>query len=117
MLLCMGISQNPEDHSIKLFQTTYIDFLLKKHGLEDANPVSMPLDSNVKLDINPNEPNDSKMQGESLEHASVSYAMLIGLLIYLAIRTHPDIAYSVQCLAQFMQNLKPIHWTAVKHIF
>ena len=40
MLLGMGISQNPEDHSIKLFQTAYIDSLLKKHGLEDANPVS-----------------------------------------------------------------------------
>ena len=38
MLLGMGISQNPEDHSIKLFQTAYIDSLLKKHGLEDANP-------------------------------------------------------------------------------
>ena len=78
MLLGMGISQNPEDHSIKLFQTTYIDSLLKKHGLEDANPVSTPLDPNIKLDIDPNKPNNSEMQGESPEHASASYAMLIG---------------------------------------
>ena len=77
MLLGMGISQNPEDHSIKLFQTTYVDSLLKKHGLEDANPVSTPLDPNVKLDIDPNEPNDSEMQGESPECTSASYAMLI----------------------------------------
>ena len=77
----------------------------------------MPLDPNVKLDINPNEPNDSKMQGESPEHAPASYATLIGSLMYLAIGICLDIAYSVQCLAQFMQNPKLIHWTAIKWIF
>ena len=87
MLLCMGISQDPTDHSIKLFQTTYIDSLLKKHGLEDANLVSTPLDPNVKLDLNPNKPNNSEMQGELPEHASASYATLIRSLMYLAIGT------------------------------
>jgi hypothetical protein len=37
--------------------------------------------------------------------------------MYLAIGTRRDIAYSVQRLAQFTQNPKPIHWTAVKCIF
>ena len=37
--------------------------------------------------------------------------------MYLVIGMRPDIAYSVQRLAQFMQNPRPIHWTAVKHIF
>jgi hypothetical protein len=117
MLLGMGISQNPEDHSIKLFQTAYINSLLKKHGLEDANPVSTPLDPNTKLDLDPNDPNESETQGESPERASASYATLIGSLMYLAIGTRPDIAYSVQRLAQFTQNPKPVHWTAVKRIF
>ena len=48
MLLGMGISQNQEKSSIKLFQTAYIDSLLKKHGLENANPISTPLDPAVK---------------------------------------------------------------------
>ena len=61
MLLGIGISQDPIDFSIKLFQTAYIDSLLKKHGLEDANPVSTPLDPNIKLDLNANEPNNSKI--------------------------------------------------------
>ena len=87
MLLGMGISQDPTDHSIKLFQTAYINSLLKKHGLEDANPVSTPLDPNIKLDLDPNEPNNSELKGESPEHASVSYATLIGSLMYLAIGT------------------------------
>ena len=108
----MGICQDPEDNSIKLFQTAYVDSLLKKHGLEDANPVSTPMDPNIKLDHNLNNPNDSIPKGEILpEHTSASYATLIGSLMYLAIRTRPDIAYSVQCLAQFTQDLKPVHWT------
>ena len=37
--------------------------------------------------------------------------------MYLAIGMRPDIAYSVQRLAQFTQNPKPAHWTAVKRIF
>jgi hypothetical protein len=117
MLLGMRISQNPEDHSINVFQTAYVDSLLKKHGLEDPNLISMPLDPNVKLDLDPNNPNNSKSKGESPKHTSASYAMLIRSLMYLAIGTHPDIAYSVQRLAQFTQNLKLIHWTAVKHMF
>jgi len=117
MLLGMGINQNPIDNSIKLFQTAYIDSLLKKHGLEDANPVSTPLDPNTKLDLDPNESSDPETQGEISERVSTGYATLIGSLMYLAIGTRPDIAYSVQRLAQFTQNPKPAHWTAVKRIF
>ena len=113
----MGISQNQENSSIKLFQTAYIDSLLKKHGLENANPVSTPLDPNIKLDLDPNEENNSKMQGELSKCPSIGYATLIGSFMYLAIRTQLDIAYSVQRLAQFTQDPKPIHWTAVKWIF
>ena len=117
MLLGMGICQNPEDNSIKLFQTAYIDSLLKKHGLEDANPVSTPMDLNTKLDHDLNNPNDPVTKRDLSKCASASYATLIGLLMYLAIGTRPDIAYSVQCLAKFTQDPKPVHWTAVKRIF
>jgi molecular chaperone GrpE (heat shock protein) len=92
MLLGMGIDQNPTDNSIKLFQTAYINSLLKKHGLEDANPVSTPLDPNIKLDVDPNDPNDPESQGELTKCASAGYATLIGSQMYLAIRTRPDIA-------------------------
>ena len=81
----MGISQNQENSSIKLFQTAYIDSLLKKHGLENANPVSTPLDPNIKLDLDPNEENNSEMQRELSKCPSIGYVTLISSLIYLAI--------------------------------
>ena len=85
MLLGMGISQSQENSSIKLFQTAYIDSLLKKHGLENANPVSTPLDPNIKLDLDPNEENNSEMQRELSKCPSIGYVTLISSLIYLAI--------------------------------
>ena len=48
--------------------------------------------------------------------ATHNYANLIGLLMYLAIATCPDIAYAINKLAQFTSAPKPKHWTAVKRI-
>jgi len=48
LLLGMKISQG--NHIVTLSQTHYIDALLEKFGLTDANPVFTPMDVNVKLD-------------------------------------------------------------------
>src|SRR6202166_5081447 len=37
--------------------------------------------------------------------------------MYLALGTRPDIAFAVNKLAQFTQNPRPIHWTAIKCVF
>ncbi|CAA7258947.1 unnamed protein product [Cyclocybe aegerita] len=117
MLLGMGMAQNDEEHTISLFQTAYIDSLLKKYGLDDCNSVTTPLDPNVRLDDDSDEETKPGVNQDQDEHLSVGYATLIGSLMYLAIGTRPDIAYTVQKLAQFTQNPKPKHWTAVKRIF
>jgi len=114
--MLLGIKLYQEDHLIILSQTHFIDTLLKKFGLDNANPVSTPMDSNVKL----NELEETEEiidQGEPDSKLSTGYAMLIGSLMYLALGTRPDIAYSVNKLAQFMHNPKLKHWTAVKQIF
>ena len=87
MLLGMGISQKQEISSIKFFQTAYIDSLLTKHGLENANPVSTPLDPNIKLDLDSSMENNSEMQGELSKDPSIGYVTLIGSLMYLVIGT------------------------------
>ena len=85
MLLDMGISGSNRPLN-KIIQTAYVNSFLKKHGLEGANPVSMPFNLNIKLDLDSNELNDPEMKEESPEQASASYTMLIELLMYLAIR-------------------------------
>jgi len=111
LLLGMHITHDPLQNRIRISQTSYINSLLQKFGLDQANPVTTPMDPNVKLDDfgNNEESTDDKI--------STSYATLIGSLMYLAIATRPDIAFTVNRLAQFSSNPKPAHWTAVKRIF
>ena len=47
LLLGMKISQG--NHIITLFQTHYIDILLEKFRLAEANPIVTPMDTNIKL--------------------------------------------------------------------
>lgn len=43
------------------------------------------------------------------------YLSVIGSLSYLAIGTHPDIAFAVNYLARFLAKPQKEHWTALKH--
>jgi hypothetical protein len=48
---------------------------------------------------------------------TVPYVSAVGVLMYLAIVTWPDIAYAVGVLCHFMARPGPEHWKAVKHLF
>lgn len=117
LLLGMKVTIGPD--FISLSQSHYIDILLDKYGLSDANPVITPMDPNVKLDIYANgDRNSDEIKSEENDpKITHGYAQLIGSLMYLAIGTRPDIAYAVNRLAQFTSNPKTVHWTAVKRIF
>jgi hypothetical protein len=77
--------------------------------MENANPVSMPMDPNAVLRKNEESGGDW--------HASQAYATAIGKLLYTAHATHPDILYAVVTLAQFTKNPLLVHWTAVKWVY
>jgi Reverse transcriptase (RNA-dependent DNA polymerase) len=111
--LIIGVKIRQGDHIVKLSQTHYIDKLLSKYGLQDANPLSTPMDTTIKLDDHEEAPEEEKTSSLS----KFGYANLIGSLMYLAIATRPDIAYSVNKLAQYTSAPKPKHWTAIKRIF
>jgi hypothetical protein len=78
--------------SLRISQQKYIENLLCKEKMAEANPVGMPLDPNIKIGPNPihNEPNWSN-----------SYAKLLGELQYLANTTRPDISYAVNKLGSY----------------
>ena len=46
---------------LRISQGKYIENLLRKENMAEANPVGMPLDPNIKIGLNPihNEPNRS----------------------------------------------------------
>ena len=76
---------------MEISQAHYIETLLKKYGLQDANPVSTPMDPNIKLD----DPEETSEEQRGVEMVTHGYANLIRSLMYLAIAKCPNIAYSV----------------------
>jgi hypothetical protein len=114
MLLGMKVSHDKEKQIVTLSQTHYIDKIIERVGLQDANPVSTPLNLNVNLEVEETEgDNDQEIDNR----ASSMYAKAIGSLMYAAIGTRPDIAFAVHLLARFTKSPKPKHWTAVKRVF
>lgn len=103
----VGIEINQHADYIAISQTKYIESILHKEGMENVNPVSTPLDPNVKLEPNP--------EAAESNHSN-TYASLIGSLQYLATATHPDIAYAVNRLASYTANPTLTHYSAAKRV-
>ena len=50
------------------------------------------------------------------EGAAKKYRSLVGSLLYAAISTRPDIAYSISYLSRFMADPDVQHLSAAKHV-
>jgi hypothetical protein len=105
-LVGIEITRDRKNKRITITQTKYIEAILAKYGLQDANPVRTPLDSHTKLE--PGEPE----QG----NRSNNYASLIGSANFSAVATRPDISFAVNRLASFTANPTMCHWTAIKRV-
>jgi transposase InsO family protein len=92
---------------IKLDQKHYIEAIIKKFGLQDANTVKTPLDTSVHL--------RETLENEKLVD-SRHYRSAVGCLMFAAIATRPDIAAAVGIVARHMERPGESHWTAVKRI-
>ncbi|KMQ87426.1 retrovirus-related pol polyprotein from transposon tnt 1-94 [Lasius niger] len=71
----------------------------------DSKPISTPLEPGIKL-----------KKVSSTEEESFPYKELLGTLMYLAICSRPDIAYSVSYLNQFVNCYDSTHWIAAKRV-
>ena len=105
---CLGINVKIDKDSISLCQNQYIERLLDKYGLTDANTVSTPMDPSVKL------VRDDKY---SKRVDSVRYQSMFGSLPHLARATRPDIAHAITTVSKFNSEPTEAHLTAVKRIF
>lgn len=102
---CLGMQVfiDKSNNTIKLSQELYIDQLLEKFNMSECKPVKTPIESKLDFSV------------ESKE-IDVPYQQLIGSLMYLAVLTRPDIAYSVSFLSQFNNCFLESHWKCAKRI-
>ena len=101
---------------IRIEKTKDGKFNLTQPGLiEKVLAASGTVDSNSNLTPSALEPLGPDEYGESMNE-SWEYASIIGMLMYLANSTRPDIAHAVHVCARYTHNPRKSHATAVKHI-
>lgn len=109
-LLGFEIQRDRHTRTLTLSQAGYIATLLERFRMTDAYALSVPLDPHVNLfDVELTAKDHSEM-------ATRPYARLIGSLMYAAIGTRPDVAFTVSLLARFMSDPAPVHWDAAKRV-
>ena len=104
---CLGVSIKQCTDMFKLSQKQYIQKLLKRYELLDADPVCTPMDLNVRLVAD---------DGHSKPTDKVQYQSIVGSLLYVAIATRPDISQAVSAVSKFNSAPTEAHLTAVKRI-
>ncbi|WVY99792.1 hypothetical protein V8G54_025862 [Vigna mungo] len=102
----LGVEVIPSATCLFLSQRKYITNLLHKSGMANTKPTSTPLSASAQL---------LKDSGDLLP-CPTEYRALVGSLQYLSL-TRPDIAFSTNKLAQFMQHPRTTHWSALKRVF
>ena len=101
----LGIEVTQHPKSIFLSQKKYIGDLLNRFGMTECNPLSTPMEQNLKL---------TSIEGKEFEDAT-KYRQLVGSLNYLT-TTRPDISFVVGILSRFMQKPCEGHWSAAKRV-
>ncbi|PHT36919.1 Aluminum-activated malate transporter 8 [Capsicum baccatum] len=82
--------------------------------MDKAYPLSTPMVVRLlEVSKNPFRPME---EGEEIFDPEVPYLSAIGVLMYLANATRPDIAFSVNLLARYSSSLTERHWNGIKHI-
>jgi hypothetical protein len=77
-----------------LTQSHYMEKVLNRFGYSEYKPVSTPYDASLILRKN-----------KRIMRDQLRYSQIIGLLMYLASATRPDISFVVSKLSRFVSNL------------
>ena len=85
---------------MKISQAGYVEKVLKRFNMTDAKLVNVPLGGHFKL----SKTQASTMKDEKALMLEVSYASVVGSLMYAMIYTRPNIAQTVRVISGYMSN-------------
>ena len=88
----LGVQVIQDNGTVWMGQPTFTEAILQKYGMDEAKPVKTPVSVNAKL-LKASE--DSELVDQNL------YQSAVGSLLYLAMRTRPDIRCQQCCLLLF----------------
>jgi hypothetical protein len=96
-----------------LGQQAYIEQILGQFGLEDARNAVTPME--VGLELSPGSPHLLATLLTATE--KTKYCEMIGCLMYATVMMHPDIAFAVSTLSQYLDEPHSTHLQAITQIF
>jgi hypothetical protein len=110
-LLGMKICQLHDKNMIHISQPALIEKLVKTANLENAGAQRLPLTPGLELtkEMAPVNP------AEAEKMARVPYRTTIGILLYIAPGSRPDVMFAVTKLSH-CSNPGPRHWKAATHL-
>ena len=91
----LGVQVKVDDSKIKISQGIYAKKILEKFGFSDAHAVGNPLETRQKLLA-------ATICDKTEFDKSFYYRGALGMLMYLATCTRPDLAYTVGQLSRFV---------------
>ena len=109
-LLNMRITRDRTKRILWLDQQEYTESMLEELGMQQCKAFSHP---GTPEELRKSHcPTDRSAEQLHMQR-KIPYRRAVGLLTYLANTSRPDIAFSVNLVAQFAQNPGQIHWRAV----
>jgi hypothetical protein len=111
---CLGLQIEHLETAILVHQSAYVKKVLEKFNMDNAYPQRTP--KIVRALKNVKDPFRPKQEGEEVLGEEYPYLSAIGVLMYLANNTRPDIAFAVNCLARYNVAPTMCHWKSIKNI-
>lgn len=106
--LGISITRDRPNRILRLSQQTYLEKVLRDHGMWESKPVATPMEG--RLEAGP--------EGfQATDDSRLRYQSAVGSLMYAMLGTRPDLAFSVSVVSRYSSNPTDTHWTAVKRIF
>ena len=107
----LGVKVSKTADGIKLSQKAYTEQVLHRFGMTDCKPAPTPV-------CNQKELSGSHLVSESEKQKMIGkpYREAVGALLYLSVRTRPDIAVAMSLLSKNVQDPRPVHWEGVKRV-
>ncbi|UYV71195.1 hypothetical protein LAZ67_8002127 [Cordylochernes scorpioides] len=102
----LGINIIQDKEGISLQQSHYVQQILQKYGMETCKEVPTPGSKEINL--------DNHIEDDNCDQHT--YQEALGMLMFLAVNTRPDIAYITSKLSQYSRQPKQMHWTAIKRV-
>jgi hypothetical protein len=103
--LGIEITHNRVARQLKVHQGAYVNSLVDRFGMRNANSVSTPAETSLTLRRDP-----------AARITTQPYRQLIGTLMYLAVCSRPDIAFAVGKLSRYLDCATDDHWNAAKRV-